>query len=118
MFGASVFPALRSDSGLVPRRNVFGVAAAGLFAPSVLRAQGAWPERPIRVIVRFLPGGSDDTIARLMQPKLQRMNEAVVSVSSTPEVRGRLEGTDADVMPAARSAAAGSSTTKPKGGAG
>jgi tripartite-type tricarboxylate transporter receptor subunit TctC len=55
------------------RRDLFALTAAGLAAPSVLRAQGAWPERPIRVIVPFPPGGSNDTIARLMQPKLQEL---------------------------------------------
>jgi tripartite-type tricarboxylate transporter receptor subunit TctC len=53
------------------RRELFGTAAAGLFAPSILRAEAAWPERPLRLIVPFPPGGSNDTIARLMQPKLQ-----------------------------------------------
>ena len=55
------------------RRNVLGLAGAGLLAPSVLRAEGPWPERPIRVIVPYPPGGSNDTIARLMQPKLQEL---------------------------------------------
>ena len=52
------------------RRHLFSLTAAGLAAPSVLRAQGAWPEWPIRLVVPFPPGGSNDTIARLMQPKL------------------------------------------------
>jgi tripartite-type tricarboxylate transporter receptor subunit TctC len=55
------------------RRDLFALTAAGLAAPSVLRAQAAWPDRPIRVIVPFPPGGSNDTIARLMQPKLQEL---------------------------------------------
>ena len=52
------------------RRHLFGSTVAGLAAPSVLRAQGAWPEHPVRLIVPFPPGGSTDTIARIMQPKL------------------------------------------------
>src|ERR671913_490459 len=55
------------------RRDLFALTAAGLAAPSVLRAQAAWPDRPIRAIVPSPPGGSTDTIARLMQPKLQEL---------------------------------------------
>lgn len=45
--------------------------AAGLAAPSVARGQGVWPERPIRIIVPYPPGGSNDTVARIIQPRLQ-----------------------------------------------
>jgi tripartite-type tricarboxylate transporter receptor subunit TctC len=52
------------------RRSLLGLAAAGLACPSVLRAQSGWPERPIRLVVPWPPGGSTDTIARIFQPKL------------------------------------------------
>jgi len=55
------------------RRNLVALAAAGLAAPSVLHAQGAWPERPIRLIVPFPPGGSTDTMARIIQPELSEI---------------------------------------------
>ena len=51
------------------RRTLLALTATGLAAPSLLRAQG-WPERPVRVIIPFPPGGSTDTIARILQPKL------------------------------------------------
>jgi tripartite-type tricarboxylate transporter receptor subunit TctC len=54
----------------VQRRQILALVAAGIAAPSVLRAQGAWPDRPIRLIVPWAPGGSTDTIARLFQPRL------------------------------------------------
>ena len=31
----------------------------------------AWPERPVRIIIPFPPGGSNDTVARIIQPRLQ-----------------------------------------------
>jgi len=47
------------------RRHILSLGAAGLAMPAVARAQGAWPERPVRLIVPFPPGGSTDTIARI-----------------------------------------------------
>ena len=55
------------------RRRLVALAAASLAGPATLRAQGAWPERPIRVIVPYPPGGSNDTVARLIQPRLQEV---------------------------------------------
>jgi tripartite-type tricarboxylate transporter receptor subunit TctC len=55
---------------LLHRRGLFALTAAGLAAPYVVRAQGTWPDRPVRLIVPWPPGGSTDTIARIFQPKL------------------------------------------------
>ncbi|MDJ0386550.1 tripartite tricarboxylate transporter substrate binding protein [Roseomonas sp. E05] len=55
------------------RRGLFAAAVPGLFAPAVLRAQTAWPDRPIRMIVPWPPGGSVDTVTRILQPRLQEV---------------------------------------------
>ncbi|MBC7432630.1 MAG: tripartite tricarboxylate transporter substrate binding protein, partial [Rubritepida sp.] len=41
--------------------------ALGLAAPAL--AQTAWPDRPIRIVIPFPPGGSNDTVARIIQPR-------------------------------------------------
>ena len=52
------------------RRSLLALTATGLAAPGLSRAQDTWPDRPIRLIVPWPPGGSTDTIARLFQPRL------------------------------------------------
>jgi tripartite-type tricarboxylate transporter receptor subunit TctC len=46
------------------------LALPGLALPGLARAQGAWPARPIRVIVPFPPGGTTDVVARLVSQRL------------------------------------------------
>ncbi|MFH5924742.1 Bug family tripartite tricarboxylate transporter substrate binding protein [Roseomonas xinghualingensis] len=55
------------------RRGLIVAAAAGLAMPSVLRAQGTWPDKPIRLIVPWPPGGSTDVVARIFQPRLSEV---------------------------------------------
>ena len=53
------------------RREFLTVAAAGLIAaPHISRAQAKWPERPVKLIVPFAPGGSTDLVARPWAEKL------------------------------------------------
>lgn len=46
-------------------------AAAALVAPSILRAQGTYPDRPINIVVPFDTGGYNDRLARAFAPFLQ-----------------------------------------------
>lgn len=48
-----------------------GLAVAAIGAPAVLRAQSAYPDRPISVVVPFDTGGYNDRLARAFAPFLQ-----------------------------------------------
>lgn len=77
------------------RRRLLALTAAGLAAPGYLRAQGAWPERPVRVIVPFPPGGSVDTIARLFQNKLAEGLGRPVVIENRGGAAGSIGATEA-----------------------
>ncbi|RYY92231.1 MAG: tripartite tricarboxylate transporter substrate binding protein, partial [Comamonadaceae bacterium] len=52
-------------------------AAASVAAPAF--AQGAWPNKPVRIVVPYTPGGFTDQMARLVQGGLQqRLGQSVV----------------------------------------
>jgi tripartite-type tricarboxylate transporter receptor subunit TctC len=52
------------------RRNTLGLIGAALAAPWIIggaaRAQSAWPNRPVRYINPYPPGGPTDTLSRLL----------------------------------------------------
>ena len=58
---------------------MLGFAAAASALPSVAAAQAPYPEKPIRVIVAFAPGGFADGVARLIGQKIsESMGQPVV----------------------------------------
>lgn len=65
-----------------------GAAAAMLGAPRLARA--AWPDRPVKLIVPFGPGGPVDVIARLMGPLLsERLGQSFV-IENKPGATGNI----------------------------
>jgi tripartite-type tricarboxylate transporter receptor subunit TctC len=55
------------------RRDLLALSAAALAAPRLAFAQGAWPDRPIRVIVPYGTGGATDVTMRVIAPKLSEI---------------------------------------------
>ena len=63
---------------MLNRRLALAAAPALLAAPAI-RAQGAWPSRPIRMIVPYTPGAATDAMARLAAQKIgERLGVPVV----------------------------------------
>lgn len=72
---------------MTSRRQVLA-GAAGLAALHAAPARAAWPERPIRIVVPFAAGGNADTIARILQPRLQQHLGQPVVVENKPGAGG------------------------------
>ncbi len=64
--------------------------AAGFATPAIAQAQPAWPSGVIRIVAPFPPGGSVDTIARLVQPGLQARLGVPVVVENRAGASGAL----------------------------
>lgn len=54
------------------RRKLIAATLGSLAAPALARAQAGFPNRPIRVVSPFAPGGTSDGVIRVMNPLLER----------------------------------------------
>jgi tripartite-type tricarboxylate transporter receptor subunit TctC len=54
------------------RRRILQLASGFAAAPALVRAQ-AWPDRPVRFVVPYAPGGSTDTSSRIASEKLAQI---------------------------------------------
>lgn len=71
------------------RRTLLTTAFATLAALSMpALAQTDWPERPVRILVSFPPGGSSDLVARLLAEKLSTSLGQQVVVENKPGAAG------------------------------
>jgi tripartite-type tricarboxylate transporter receptor subunit TctC len=67
--------------------------------PSVVTAQGSYPNKPVRMIIPSAPGGASDFVGRIVQPRLSELLGQQIVVDNRPGAAGNI-GVDA----AARSA--------------
>ena len=68
---------MHTISRLSPQpRSVWALALACVLsfaAPLAAQAQAAYPDKPIRFVVPYPPGGGTDVVARIVQPRLQAL---------------------------------------------
>jgi tripartite-type tricarboxylate transporter receptor subunit TctC len=81
------------------RRGLLALTTAGLALPGLLRAQENWPDRPLRLIVPWPPGGSTDTVARILQPRLQEVLGKAVVIDNRGGASGSIGAIEAARVP-------------------
>jgi tripartite-type tricarboxylate transporter receptor subunit TctC len=73
-----------SDLTRSAKVTVSAAFVAAALLPGYASGQVAWPNRPIRLIVPFAPGASNDTIARMLADKLAaRLGQPVIVENKT-----------------------------------
>lgn len=71
------------------RTALVGLLAAAL-APAAVFAQGAYPSKPITLVIPFPPGGQTDVVGRLIGERLSHRLGQPVVVENKPGVNGSL----------------------------
>jgi len=75
-------------------RAVASLLLAGLALASALGAEqtASFPNRPIRIVVPFTPGGQPDIVSRLIQPRLSEYLGQQIVVDNRPGAGGLIGG--------------------------
>jgi tripartite-type tricarboxylate transporter receptor subunit TctC len=74
---------------MLTRRAALAASAALLAVPAV-RAQEAWPNRPVRIVVPFTPAGTTDIVARILAQRLSERLGQTVIIENRPGAGGNV----------------------------
>ena len=74
---------------MTKRRTIVLAGLSPLFAPAV-KAQGAWPNKPLRFVIGGAAGGDSDILLRMLESRLrERLGQPIV-IDPRPGAGGML----------------------------
>lgn len=76
----------------VPIRRLLALSLLAL--PLLAWSQGSWPDKPLRVVLPFPPGGPSDIVMRLAAEKMQAVLKQPVVIENKPGAGGNLGAAD------------------------
>ena len=77
---------------MLTRRTMLAVSTAGLLAGTLQASAQEWPQRPIRIVVPFGPGGGADIIGRIIAQSLQEKLGQPVVIENKAGAGGLIAG--------------------------
>lgn len=84
---------------MIRRRSLAGLLAGAVGLPGA-SARGAFPSKPLRIVVPFTPGGSSDVLARAIGVEISRSLQQPVVIENVPGAGGSLGAEKAARAPA------------------
>lgn len=93
-------PSLHTPSLSFSRRGALRLLGAGGLASLGLPAFAQWPDKPIKIVVTFPPGGSSDILARIVGEQLARKLGQAVVIDNRPGAGGTIGGQVVAAAPA------------------
>jgi tripartite-type tricarboxylate transporter receptor subunit TctC len=81
------------------KRRDFIIAGGAVAASIALPARAAYPEKPVRYIIAFAPGGESDIVARFQQGVWRKMFSQELVIESKPGAGGALAWSQLNTLP-------------------
>jgi tripartite-type tricarboxylate transporter receptor subunit TctC len=81
---------MSSRAGYSRRTFLSSAGAAGLLLASGASGQTSWPDRAVKLIVPYPPGGSTDVLARILGERLNAMFNQPIVIENRPGAGGNI----------------------------